>query len=928
MSIEAKDLYNAMIIPQNKEGYCVRDKDGNYILRKFINTLDDSLCTRKLKEVFGSTVRHKKFSFKVGKHHYCPYVINVKFSYSFKEWNLVWTNTYVKAGYNIHELKFEDGACLVDGQLVAIQTDVKINNPLPQSILGKYFAYKDGCYRRVKNIRTLMNRADLRKHLYKFGFVCDGERFVRFTRSSGASRVGNCLFVLEALADKMKKWMFCGLDIKEGEPIDLAAFESYISLSASSIIDTITIKPEEILIIDDYTSEFEDDVIAVSAPHDILVAEKKRGIIKNSIWDGQSLADKSLFEKFPNKGMMVLRNKFFKTAAFNCNIQQWFKDNNITSVSQLKGFTLAKDISQIKLITTPNSVKYLKFGKIEDWLKNIEPEFGVVKTDKPTKFFNGRMVAAHYQLINTLALSKEEVKKLLEPSLKYLELIRSDIDVLRHRIGLTLGEERKPLKTAPLLNRNEIVFKMLTINKKFAQTKYYKEFRRNLLRSIVHSLKRGRILLPGTYAVLFGNPLSMLKATIGLFDGNSEFEKATLHCKFFKDGEKLLCSRSPHITMGNILLATNRINECIDRYFNLTSEIVCVNAIGENIQQRLNGSDYDSDAVLITNHPLLVSVAERGYNKFLVPTSLIAAKKIRRVYSAEDKADLDIKTSVNKIGEIVNLSQQLNSLFWHRVYNGESIDDLQELYLDISSLAVLSNVEIDRAKKEIQINSVREIKRFSDKYKMFDDGNVVKSAFLKTISIDNGYKPNKNIKYTPFHTPMDYVQEIIDEENLRQSREQKTKTIPFVDIIKKPSGSPKGGSPYYRKNKALALINEAEKEISLIRMAISKLKENEKTERNVLLKRINDKMQECIEKILKFDWCEHSLYLLLKEIDNKKYTSFATPLIDILFQTPNELFFGLLRRSADTLFDLVEDKDGDIQIYDFKFRKVKSRLNA
>ena len=120
--------------------------------------------------------------------------------------------------------------------------------------------------------------------------------------------------------------------------------------------------------------------------------------------------DTSLFEKYPSRGMLLLRNKFFKSACFNCNIQKWFKNNNITEVSQLNGFTIAKNISDIKIITTPSSIKYLKYASVQEWFNNIESLFGIVKYEKPTHFFDGRMVQTHYQLLNTLQMSESDMK--------------------------------------------------------------------------------------------------------------------------------------------------------------------------------------------------------------------------------------------------------------------------------------------------------------------------------------------------------------------------------------------------------------------------------------------------------------------------------------------------------------------------------------
>ena len=61
--------------------------------------------------------------------------------------------------------------------------------------------------------------------------------------------------------------------------------------------------------------------------------------------------------------------------------------------------------------------------------------------------------------------------------------------------------------------------------------------------------------------------------------------------------------------MGNLYLAKNTHQGDILTYFNLTPNIICVNAIENNIQQRLNGCDYDSDSMLVTNDKWLVNGA-------------------------------------------------------------------------------------------------------------------------------------------------------------------------------------------------------------------------------------------------------------------------------------------------------------------------------
>lgn len=147
--------------------------------------------------------------------------------------------------------------------------------------------------------------------------------------------------------------------------------------------------------------------------------------------------------------------------------------------------------------------------------------------------------------------------------------------------------------------------------------------------------------------------------------------------------------------MGNLYCVENNLDGGIWDYFDLGNNIVCVNAIGENVQQRLNGCDYDSDTMLVTDDKLLVATAEKYKDYFKVPVCEIeTAGK-----TDQTLAELDHDTSENKIGEIVNLSQKLNSIIWNEIHNGAPVGKILEIYNYVCKLAVLSGLEIDKAKR-------------------------------------------------------------------------------------------------------------------------------------------------------------------------------------------------------------------------------------
>lgn len=918
LSLEAKDIYNLEnISPLNTKGYNIRNKDGSINLKKFKNSFDYSLEQIELKEIYRKKYRNNKFSFFVKGKEYTQQVINVNFSYSYNLFNKITKNIYVRAGYFYKDLVFTDGVCILDNELVGIEINKKIKNPIDKTFLVDFFEIEEiqendktyYKYSDIKRNRTIENSANIRKHLYEKGFVCDGIKYVRYKRSSGSSRVGKCLFINEELYDAIHKWELCGLNIKDGDEIDLAAFEAYIALTTSSIIDTLQIKPENILLIDDYTSRFEEDVIGITYQR-CLQAEEKSIFSENCLFDGQSLLDVELFKNYKTKGMLLLRNRFFKSACFNTNIQKWFKDNDITDVSQLNGYTRAKNIEDIKLITTPSSIKYLKFGSYDKWLDNIDDTFGIVKYEKPPHFFNGRLVQTHYQLINTLQLSKSDIGKLLEDSFNYISLIDNDVSVLKYHIHYPKVNK----KASGMKNKNEVVFKLLGINEDFCKTKIFYDFKEKIIESLLKDLRQGHILVNGNYSTLFGNGVEMLQHSIGTFHGEPVIDIGCISSKRFEYDKILLGSRSPHVVAGNILLAKNVKNEMIDKYFNLSKEIVYINAIGTNILQKLSGADYDSDTLLLTDNEILIQKAQKNYDKFKTPICCVEAKKTKRVYTNADKADLDIRTAVNKIGENVNCSQYLNSILWNNIIGkGQSLEDNLELYYDACKLSVLSGIEIDKSKKEFEVNTKREIDLLKNKYQIVNNEKIVKPMFFKNITCDNGYKLSKNHKYIYFDTPMDYVQWHIKE--FKKQLKNKKQEFEGFSILVKKLEQKYSRNDYKKRDKVLSILENTKKEIAMLFSSSDKNFETHLEYEH--LKNI------CAEQINKIADTEYSIYILLKILEDNNYKNIHKLLFYSLFSLPNKKLFEMIVEKENNSGELVECNDGDIKLYDFKFKIVK-----
>lgn len=840
ISIEAADIYRHEHENGVSVGYKMPESKSDAYFRLFKIYLDNSLDLIELEKAYKRICR-KKFSFqdKSG-NEYTLAVINVKFNYTYKP---------------------EEGK------------PVKIK--------------------------------ELRKHFYENGFYVDGVHYVRYKRSAGSSREGKCLFIDERLYKAMSKWSECGLKPQT----DLASWESYKALSLSSIKGTVNIPLDGILFVPDYKSTFTEEVISVELHDSNLTAGQKQTQITNDIWDGESLLDESVFEKgYADKHMLLLRNKFFKSCAFRTKLQKWIKDKNITLDDiKKRGITLATDVSQIVMVTTPNSLKCLKFAgnlserNIHKWAENVTSSFGVVKWDKSTKFFHGDMVQSSYQLLNTLGLDKAQAEKLLKPSFDYISLVRSDVEFMRyHFTDAYVREKEEKEKKVPdgLAERAEVIFRLLFSCSFFDCTALYANFRDDVVSGLKTNLRRGHILLNGTNATLFGNGPELLKYIAGEKVA-SGLKKGQIRCARFENGAKLLCARSPHITIGNLYCVENNLDGDIWNYFDLGENIVCVNAISENIQQRLNGCDYDSDSMLITDDKLLVETAERNKKQFKVPVCGISSMS----KSGQTLSELDHDTSENKIGEIVNLAQKLNSIIWNEIHHGAPMEKVLEIYNDVCKLAVLSGLEIDKAKRAYDnVNVGKELSALRKKY------NRPAPIFFKEID-----EKGKENEYAFYDTAMDYIYQAVKKFNFQKGKRKRINYIPISWVVGDKTTSD-NATDYRHRDKIIEICEEYRTRIDRLYM---EFRIADDQEREVIYDRIAEEKAERDRQVSKWLTSENVLIFVVRHYEKNRPSDWRiyAPIVN------SHHFKDFMLKGGSPIGFVEENENGSIVVYGKKFAR-------
>lgn len=476
-------------------------------------------------------------------------------------------------------------------------------------------------------------------------------------RTAGKAKKGSCMFINEKLYDAAIDFLRMGIKMSYNNA-PIVEIGAYSSLITSTIVGKVEIDPKNILILNDVDIPFYTDVISVETnEHNQCIAKELPNYkLKNTLFDGQALIDSSIFPDWGD-GYILLRHHFCKMASFNTNIQLFFKDyfgENYETATVTDMFGVEHYAKDIKLITTDNAMKWLKFGvSYEYWCERVNMNgnmFGIVKTAHKSKL--GDVQRMSYQMVN--ALDESIMPNVVAKSKGYIESLKRDnnvfLDFLRDNANFS--------------NDYEVLVALCEQDPDFVRSSYFRDRKKNIIKSYVLEFKNGRVIQDADNLVIVGSPYAMLLHSVGEnVEKDDTFcqEKGTIQCftNRFADGEYLAEFRSPFNSKNNMGYLHNVYHEKFNRYFDFGEQIIAINMIRTDFQDRNNGSDQDSDSIYTTNQKDIVNCARYCYNNY--STIVNNVPKEKNVYTDEllnyAIIDSNLQEANRAIGESSNLAQ-------------------------------------------------------------------------------------------------------------------------------------------------------------------------------------------------------------------------------------------------------------------------------
>ena len=410
-------------------------------------------------------------------------------------------------------------------------------------------------------------------------------------RTPGKAKRGNSYFCDERIYDKAREFLYMGIILPEHDA-QIVEIGAYSSLITSSIVGRVKIEPENILIVKDMETFYKTDVVSIETNEENECEAIKRSNyeLTSVAFDGQALLDSGTFPDWA-EGYCLLRHHFMKAAAFKAHIQKFFKDYfgeeyETAIVTDMWGNKhCAKDI---KLITTDNAIKWLKFDVSyecwSDWVRKNGCLFGIVKTAHRSKIYPKQRMS--YQMVNALDLNT--IESAMKDTKDYLRQLQSDDEVFLEYLK----------KNINFSNDFEVLLALVEQDRDFIRSDYFRDRRRKIIETYVLNMKTGKLIQNADNLVICGSPYAMLLHAVGesyMKDETFESEDDCIQCwtSRFDDGEYLAEFRNPYNYMANMGYLKNHYHPIFDKYFDFGEMIIAVNlCFDSDFQDRNNGLIY------------------------------------------------------------------------------------------------------------------------------------------------------------------------------------------------------------------------------------------------------------------------------------------------------------------------------------------------
>lgn len=553
--------------------------------------------------------------------------------------------------------------------------------------------------------KGVSDSADALSHLLYEGLTVNGVRFVLSERSASMTRVGVLSMIDESIADEIDKRVRMGIEF---DKTVLSKYYAYRGLMFSSchclegwvpkiivVPDCETvIKGQDIKYIYDKETEIKKDDGTTFTWKQKDIAEDVRDI-KVNLFDGCGIHHPLITMQVmsylgveENMTSILWRMPYIKGVTHEMDYEAFFEERGVEFIRDVWGSW--HSIHDRMLILTESMYKgmkyFRKYSDRRDWdlywdrFNKYQHCIGVAKWNF-TKETEPLYTRANYQILQDLDLTYDKFSMIADYTVDWVEkIINGDPLYTCCFLGLTADN------CTPINNYCRAVVKNPVMLKERSVRAYIV----SLIKKSLDEMKCGKLWVRGSFK--FETPdLVMLMEHIGGLPLNGCLDNGEFWSQdYYGDlsGEKLI-ERNPHICRSEHCILNAVSNELTDRWCKHLENVCMINSKGLTAQ-RLNGSDFDGDLVLVIDSSLMIDGVDRTVPIVMDIDDKITAKAEED--TKENRLALMKRTMKSMIGEYSNYS----SAYHNKCPQSEEQREKYRKYVDI--ISVLTGKSIDYAK--------------------------------------------------------------------------------------------------------------------------------------------------------------------------------------------------------------------------------------
>lgn len=419
-------------------------------------------------------------------------------------------------------------------------------------------------------IVEVFKKSDYRR-LAKNGFYLNGVRYVRFSASAGNIRRNCVIFCNAEIYQELQKRLMCGLTERVKE-INIAKLSAYFSLATSSVmwVDTprVCVIPDAFTTLKNQKLDWivnKDVVLADGTTKTKKLVEERIVDIKMNSFDGQGLISPDMAKRWSENmslkyvpSSFVVRTIWTKGNLVPFDFRAYAKEHGISIIYDRWGNP--HNVDEIDVLLSESQFKQYKYySSYEDYLRyttKYNIGWGVSRYNRA---IDDEYVLANYQIIQVLNINKDDIKRLVAPTIDWVNKICSGDDVyaLLYSLG-GFSSDRLITYNDVFVRAQNLAMKAVVKDPDFLKDAYVqKKIYRNIVETI-NRTKIGKIWVRGNYSFMISDPIAQCRAALRLpVDG--EIPGEHIYSEFWQGrkspGDEIVLCRSP-------LLDKHEVNHC------------------------------------------------------------------------------------------------------------------------------------------------------------------------------------------------------------------------------------------------------------------------------------------------------------------------------------------------------------------------------